>query len=132
MNPKKALGASLVFGTLLLTTLQWGWAVEQVDFSLQNTADLLDVCSVGESDALRTEAVHYCVAYLEGAVDYHDAITEHENLKRLICYPNDATRAQGVQAFVEWGEAHRSDPQLMSEPTVIGLVRALAAKWPCA
>ncbi len=71
------------------------------------------------------------MAYLDGAVDYHDAITDHEDLKRLICYPDTATLEQGVLQFIQWGEAHRGDEKLMTEPQVIGVVRALAAKWPC-
>ena len=131
MSLHRILSALMLFGVLSAVAPQGASAVERVDFVLSNTEDLLDVCSVAENDPFRTEAVHYCVAYLEGAVDYHDAITDHENLKRLICYPQDATREQGVRAFIEWGQAHRNEEELMSAPTVIGVVRALAAKWPC-
>ena len=123
------LGLALLAAVTLLATE--ARTAERVDFELINTRDLLDICTAGEDDPFWTEAIHYCVAYMEGAVDYHDAITEHENLKRLICYPASATREQGVQAFIEWGQAHSGDAKLMAEPTVIGVVRALAAKWPC-
>ena len=106
-------------------------AVDRIDFRLSDTQDLVDVCTVGKDDALRTQAIHYCVAYLEGAVDYHDAITDHKDMKRLICYPPTVTRAQGVRAFIEWGQKNQGDKKLMGEPTVIGVVRALAARWPC-
>lgn len=106
-------------------------AVDQVDFKLAHTEDLLEVCTVGANDQFATEAVHYCIAYIEGAVDYHDAVAGHKDMERLICYPPDATREQGVAAFVQWAQSNRGNAELMQEDTVIGVVRALAAKWPC-
>ena len=52
-------------------------------------------------------------------------------MKRLICYPPTATVAQGRTVFVAWAEANRSDSKLMGETPVVGVVRALAAEFPC-
>ncbi|MDJ0950418.1 MAG: Rap1a/Tai family immunity protein [Alphaproteobacteria bacterium] len=106
-------------------------AVEEADFKLLHTEDLLDVCAAGPNSPLHRQAANFCIAYIEGAVDYHDAISAHKQMERLICYPSDVTRTQGVQAFVEWAQANKSDTKLMREATVVGVVRALAAKWPC-
>jgi hypothetical protein len=52
-------------------------------------------------------------------------------MKRLICYPKGATIADGRAAFVSWAQKHAQDKKLMDEIPVIGLVRALAEKYPC-
>ena len=106
-------------------------AVEERSFWLTNTADLLELCKTPSDDPQYGEAINYCMAYMDGAVDYHDAITDHEELKRLICYPETATLEQGVLVFIAWGEANQGDEKKMNEPTIIGVVRALADKWPC-
>jgi hypothetical protein len=71
------------------------------------------------------------MAYLDGAVDYHDAISDHKEMKRLICYPNTTTLEEGVLVFIDWAQANQGDKKLMDESTVIGVVRAFATKWPC-
>ena len=106
-------------------------AIEKRDFWISETIDLLDLCTTPVDDPLRSQAINYCMAYLDGAVDYHDAIIDHENLKRLICYPDTASLEQGVLVFISWARANRDDEKLMNEPTVIGVVRALADKWSC-
>jgi len=106
-------------------------AVEPRDFWVSNTRELVQLCMTPADDPLRPQAANYCMAYLDGAVDYHDAITDRADLKRLICYPDTATLEQGVVQFIEWGQAHKGDEKLMAEPQVIGVVRALADKWPC-
>ena len=106
-------------------------ATDASNFSLKTTEDLYVVCSTPSSDPLRSAAINFCEGYLLGAVGYHDAITDREHLKRLICYPQDATRDQGIQAFVDWAASHQQDRKFMNDPPVVGAVRGLAAKWPC-
>ena len=101
------------------------------DFSIVNTKDLLFLCTLPGDDPLGSEAINYCMAYLDGVVDYHDVLTEHENMNRLICYPDTATLEQGVLVFIDWAEQKQSDAALMGEPPIMGVVRALAANWPC-
>lgn len=107
------------------------WALDTTDFTLRTTEDLFKVCSVAPDDPLHQQAVDFCEGFLLGVVSYHDAVTDREHLKRLICYPQTATRDQGIQAFVDWGAAHQQDQKFMGDPPVYGAVRGLAAKWPC-
>ena len=106
-------------------------AVEGRLFAVENTKDLLFLCDLPRDDPQRSEAINYCMAYLDGVVDYHDVLTDHENMNRLICYPDTATLEQGVLVFIDWAEQGQSDERLMAEPPILGVVRALAAKWPC-
>ncbi len=106
-------------------------AVEIMDFDLKDTQDLLDLCTTPRSDTVRTEAIHYCVAFLAGAVGYHNALSDHKQMTRLTCYPDGTSRVQGIQAFLAWARMHQGDAKLMGEAPVIGLMRSLSAKWPC-
>jgi len=106
-------------------------ATDATDFTLKTTEDLYRVCSTAPDDPLRREAINFCEGFLLGAVSYHDAVTDRENLKRLICYPQGVTRGEGIQAFLEWAASHQGDNKFMNEPPVYGAVRGLAHKWPC-
>lgn len=106
-------------------------AIDTAHFNLKTTEDLYRVCSVAPDDPLRREALDFCEGFLLGVVSYHDAVTDRENLRRLICYPPTATRNQGIQAFVDWAATRLRDQKFMNDPAVVGAVRGLAAKWPC-
>jgi len=123
----KTIGAiAIVFG-LLCGPLR---AVERVDFNLATTQDLLDLCMVTQADPLRKEEIHFCVGYIEGTMDYHDAVVGEE-MKPLVCKPAGTTRNDAVRVLVAWGQANRSNAARMNEPPVIGVVRALEQEWPC-
>jgi hypothetical protein len=106
-------------------------AVDMTNFTLKTTEDLYRICSVASDDPLHQESVDFCEGYLLGVVSYHDAVTDREHLKRLICYPQTATRDEGIQAFIDWAASHQQDRKFMDDPPVFGAVRGLAAKWPC-
>ena len=117
---------SLVSSTSLASA-----AADLSSLALKTTQDLYRVCSAAPTDAQGREALDLCEGFLIGAVSYHDAISDRRHLKRLICYPSTATRDQGIQAFVAWASARQQNQKFMNDPPVYGVVRALAAKWPC-
>ncbi len=125
------LSRSQAIAAILALSSGLASAIERRDFWITDTVDLLELCTAPIDDPLRPQAINYCMAYLDGAVDYHDAISEHKEMERLICYPNTASLEEGVLVFIAWAQANQSDKKLMDEPTVIGVVRALEAKWPC-
>ena len=106
-------------------------AVQDEDMNFDTTEDLYQVCSVQPGEAESVAASFACRGFIEAAVQYHDAVTDRKNLKRLICYPTTATLADGRAAFVEWAKRNAGNAKLMGELPVIGLVRALAEKYPC-
>ncbi len=107
-------------------------AVEGTAFSFDTTANLFEVCSVAKDTGEYAIANQACRAFIEASVQYHDEVTDRKKLKRLICYPKTATIEEGKLAFLSWARAHSGDPKLMAEQPVVGLVRALSAKYPCA
>ena len=106
-------------------------AADMADFSLKTTEDLFKVCTVAPDDPQYREALDLCEGFLAGAVSYHDAVSDREHLRRLICYPPTVTRDQSIQVFVDWATSHQQDHKFMADPAVYGVVRGLASKWPC-
>ena len=106
-------------------------AVEDEDINFDTTEDLFQVCSVPPGAAEHVVASFACRGFIEGAVQYHDAVSDRKHLKRLICYPQTATVRDGQMAFVAWAKERLGDQRLMDELPVVGLVRALAEKYPC-
>ena len=105
--------------------------VADEDFNFDTTSDLYQVCATPSNAAEYLVASFSCRAFIEATVQYHDAVSDRQQLKRLICYPKNATIADGRGAFLAWAEANKDDQKLMGEQPVVGLVRALAAAYPC-
>lgn len=106
------------------------FALDDSDFNYDTTADLVEVCSASGDDA--GAALLACRAFIEAAMQYHDAVSDRKKMKRLVCYPSNATVGDARDAFVAWGAANSGNATLMNEqPPVVGLVRALAEKYPC-
>lgn len=106
-------------------------AVEEKNFSFDTTEDLVRVCSVDAADAAFMASQVACTAFIEATVQYHDAVSNKKQLKRLVCYPQGATIADGRTAFLAWAQQNKGNAQRMGELPVIGLVRALAKAYPC-
>jgi len=105
--------------------------VADEDFHFDTTSDLYQVCATPSDAPEYLVASFSCRAFIEATVQYHDAVSDQKRLKRLICYPKTATIADGRQAFLAWAKANQDNQTWMNEQPVIGLVRALAAKYPC-
>jgi hypothetical protein len=128
---KPAIAQTLAAAAVALAFAQPAKAVQDSNFRFDTTTDLYNVCSVAQTAAEYPLANQACRAFIEAAVQYHDEISNRKNLKRLICYPATATIDDGKAAFVSWAQAHSGDGKLMGEQPVVGLVRSLAAKYPC-
>ncbi len=120
---------ALVAGAILWT----GQTSAQEDnvFAVATTQDLLNVCTLPDDHAMRGRAINYCLGYIDGAISYHDAISAHEEMKPFVCYPETATVELGAVVFIDWGQQNQDNDLMMLTAPVIGVVRALAAKWPC-
>lgn len=121
---------SALAATIALTLGQAA-AVEDSHLRLDSTADLHAVCSVPASAAEYPVTRQACRAFIEGVAQYHDLISKPGKLKRLFCMPKGSKVEDGVAAFNAWAAAKVGDAKLMAEEPAVGLVRALAAKYPC-
>lgn len=106
-------------------------AVQESNFNYETAEDLYQVCSVDPKEETSLPAVYACRAFIEATVQYHDAITDRKSIKRLICYPKGATIEGARTVFLDWARANTANAQRMQEMPVVGLVRALAEKYPC-
>jgi hypothetical protein len=120
-------------GGLLAAVLlsQAAVATQGGDAGAYKVQDLYDTCSVAPDAAAYDAGTYACLAFIGGAVQYHDAVSDRKHLKRLICYPEGATVTDGRAAFLAWAEKNRSNGERMNELAVVGLVRALAERFPC-
>ena len=105
--------------------------VGEANFSLRTTQDLYDLCSAPSDHADYAPAIYACRSFLEATVQYHDAVSDGDSFKRLICYPATATLEDARRAFIAWAEANAGNAKRMAELPVIGAVRALEDKYPC-
>jgi hypothetical protein len=106
-------------------------AVQEGAFAFETTNDLYRVCSTEGSDPDFTAAQIACTAFIEATIQYHDAVSNRKQLKRLTCPPQGATIADGQKAFVAWGAKNAGDAKRMGELPVVGLIRALGKAYPC-
>lgn len=122
-----------ICGVLLFLILPSGSALGQqaADSEVFKVRDLYAICAVARGSADFEAATAGCRGFIGGAVQYHDAVSDRKHLKRLICYPQTATVADGRVAFLRWAENNASNQARMDELAVIGLVRALADAYPC-
>jgi hypothetical protein len=98
------------------------------DFELRTGQDLYDICTLDPNHPHYPVARAYCVGFIEGAGQLHDALAAGPNFDRLVCGPSTVTLADVVTVYANYAVAN---PQHMKESAIDSLVRAAAAKWPC-
>jgi hypothetical protein len=131
MSVKLRLSSVIAAGALTVGLSAPAVAVEDEDLAFDTTEDLYQVCST-TADAPEYVATSFaCRGFIEATVQYHDAISDRKRMKRLVCYDKTATIADGRAAFLAWAETNKGNAKLMNETPVVGLVRALADKYPC-
>lgn len=125
---KSLFGVLATCGLLLAAD---AWAVEESDFNFDTTDDLVAVCGTEGTAGEAMAAQFACRAFLEATMQYHDAISDKKHLKPLTCPPSGTTIADTRTVFLAWARSKAGDAKLMGELPVVGVVRALAAKYPC-
>ncbi len=101
-------------------------AVDSVDFEVQTTKNLLNLCTVAPQDELYAEAINFCHGYLIGAYHYHHVSKKGE---AQVCVPEpQPSRNAMIGKFISWAESH---PQYNKELPVETEFRFLMETWPC-
>jgi hypothetical protein len=127
MKMDRKLCVLLVMGVLLLPGL--ALAVDQTDFEVKTTQNLLNLCTAASGDPNYQAAIHFCHGYLVGAYAYYEAHHGSNKAKHLFCFPDPPpSRNNAIVMFVEWAKAH---PQYMNENPVDTEFRFLIEQWPC-
>lgn len=119
---------------LLAVASLWLWpsqagAVAREDFLIVDAQDVVDVCTVPESDTLYAASVAFCHGYLVGAYQYHVAIFGHGKSHPVVCFPDPApTRTQAVEQFIAWLKAN---PAYLKDKAPDAITRYLVETYPC-
>lgn len=104
-------------------------AVEPSDFNAKTTRSLYNLCSVTATDPQYDAAMGFCLGFVDGALDYHRALTSGDLVTPITCPGHMTTRQEIVDAFLAWA---RDNPSLLdTESPIQGLMRSATAKWPC-
>jgi len=127
----KNLLLGLAVGTVMLLTALPAASREPVDFDLRTTQDLYTLCSAKPNTPAHDPSISACLGFISGVVQYHHGVNDGKRLPRWICYPEGTTRGDGRMAFIAWAEKNKDNKELMNQLPVIGLVKALAEKYPC-
>lgn len=98
-------------------------------FELRTAGDLRLLCTRKRSEPHFAEARSFCLGFIEGGAQFHDAITQMDTVKQMVCRDNTVTLDQVADTFVAFVEAN---PQYMNDGAMDTLVRAASQKWPCA
>lgn len=132
MFGRKCLSALFALGLAAVLWPGQSAADSHATITVTTTKDLLNICTLADDDAMRERGINYCLGYIDGAVSYHDAISASTELDRFVCYPETATVEIGAAVFIEWARQNQGNAEFMGTAPVVGVVRALEAKWPCA
>lgn len=104
-------------------------AVTPEDFKIETARDVVDVCTVPESDSYYAVATAFCHGYAVATYDVYEALTARKNAKHFVCMPEPAPpRTQVIADFVTWMNAHR---QYDEEHPTNAIFKFLVEKWPC-
>lgn len=119
---------------LLAVASLWLWpspgaAVQREDFLIENAQDVVDVCSVPETDPMYAASIAFCHGYLVGAYQYHVAIFGQGKSRPVVCFPEPApTRTQAIDQFLAWLKAN---PSHLTDEAPDAITRFLVETWPC-
>jgi hypothetical protein len=110
-------------------TIAVAGAVDTSDFDAKTTRDLVNLCSASAGDPHYDAAMGFCFGFIDGALDYHRAVTSGDLLTPIACPAEEATRQEILDAFLAWA---KTNPGLLdTESPIQGLMRSASAAWPC-
>ena len=96
---------------------------------VKTPAELVELCSVSADDPSYAAAMGFCLGYIDGALDYHAALTSGAKYDPIVCPHADLTREEVVTVFLDWSKANPE--HLQTGAPVEGVMRAVYEKWPC-
>ena len=130
--------AALAVAGMMAVALAAGPALAQVPGAPQprnvydalTASDLATLCRAPQTVADSAAAIAFCHGFLQGAGQYHAAITQPGSGNRpVFCPPTPApTRGEAARAFVAWLD---QNPQYGADRAVDSLARWAAATYPC-
>jgi hypothetical protein len=104
-------------------------SVAEEDFRLDTFKDLVTLCGVAASDPNASAAIHMCHGYVTGLVHFHELVGRAlEGTVYCLAEDKRPARDDAIGMLVNWSRDH---PEYNSEEAIDGVLRWLAAKYPC-
>jgi hypothetical protein len=104
-------------------------SVTEEDFRLDTFKDLVALCGVGASDPNASAAIHMCHGYVIGLVHFHELVGRAlEGTVYCLAEDKRPARDDAIGMLVNWSRGH---PEYDSDEAIDGVLRWLAAKYPC-
>jgi hypothetical protein len=104
-------------------------AVNEEDFEIQTTKNLLNLCTAPPGNSLYYQAINFCHGFLVGAYHYHIAQAKGPKGVKMVCLPDPPpSRNDAIDMFIQWT---KDRPQYWNEEAVETEFRFLIEKWPC-
>ena len=98
------------------------------DFQVDTSQDLLDICTVEPSHESHWEAQAYCLGYLRGGYDFHQALASGPEYEPITCPTEDVSLRDAVDVFVAYV---RANPDRLAARPMDTVFRAISGRWPC-
>jgi hypothetical protein len=104
-------------------------SVAEEDFRLDTFKDLVTLCGVAANDPNASAAIHMCHGYVTGLVHFHELVGRAlEGTVYCLAEDKRPARDDAIGMLVNWSRDH---PEYNSEEAIDGVLRWLAAKYPC-
>ena len=114
----------------------WGMApqtgaasVTEENFRIDTFRDLVALCGVAANDPNANAAIHMCHGYVTGLVHFHELMGRAlDGTVFCMAVNQRPTRDAAIHMLVRWSGDH---PEYHSEEAIDGVLRWLAAQYPC-
>ena len=125
----KKLACMAVVALSAMISQQGLASVTEEDFRLDTFKDLVALCGVGASDPNASAAIHMCHGYVIGLVHFHELVGRAlEGTVYCLAEDKRPARDDAIGMLVNWSRGH---PEYDSDEAIDGVLRWLAAKYPC-
>ncbi len=118
-----------VAGLTMAISAPQALALDEASIKAQTTKDLVTLCSTSASDAYYEFSRGFCLGYIDGAWDYHQALTQGPKFDPLACPEPTVTRDQALEVFLSWARANPGEYK--DDSPVQAVIHSFSDKWPC-
>ena len=116
-----------LFAAVVMTAPASAQQPEQ--YTVDTTADLVELCSVEPGDQDYVAAINFCYGYAHGAIQYYQLQQAAMPELQIFCIPEPRpSRAEARRGFLEWMENH---PDYMDDEALNALFTYFARILPC-
>jgi hypothetical protein len=125
----RKLACAAVVALSAMVSQQGLASVTEDSFRLDTFKDLVALCGVAAIDPNASAAIHMCHGYVTGLVHFHTLMGRAlEGTVYCLAEDKRPARDDAIGMLVNWSRDH---PEYDSEEAIDGVLRWLAAKYPC-